>query len=96
MASAITCAALWRTRNRPSGSAPPSRFLGVTMESEQSVVRSVERSRSSPFTFAPMAALARPAPIEAATSAAVTGAVKSLTVPSGSVIRGMGSKGYRI
>ena len=94
MASAITCAVLWRIRKSASASAPPSRFFGVTMASEQSRSRTVARSLSSPFTLAPMAALARPAPIDAATSAAVTGAANSLTVPSGSVIRGMEREGY--
>ena len=60
-------------RKSASASAPPSRLLGVTIASAQSFSSVVERSRSSPSTFAPTAAFARPAPMSAATFAAVTG-----------------------
>jgi hypothetical protein len=61
----------------------------VTISSLASVVIGRVRSRSSPFSFTARAALARPGPMAAATSAPVTGLANWRWLPSGSVIVGM-------
>src|SRR5882672_4105796 len=67
-------------RSRPSGS------LSVTMASFASLGILWLTSTSLPSTFPPSAALARPGPMEAATSPTVTGFSNCRTDPSGSVM----------
>ena len=61
----------------------PSGSRSVTIARSASESMQCERSTSLPFTFAASAARASPAPIELATSAAVTGPEKDFCEPSG-------------
>src|ERR1051326_8348238 len=76
---ARTCAASWRNRSRASGS-----FL-VMMRSLASRSSGRNRSHCFPSTSATSAALARPGPIDAATSAGVTPRANVIALPSGKV-----------
>src|SRR5207249_2277744 len=82
IASAITCAAECRIRNRASGSREPSRLLAVTAANALSLSITVDRSRSSPLTLHPRASAARRGPMDLATSSPVTGPGKDLVLPS--------------
>jgi hypothetical protein len=82
-------AQLWRMRySASSDDSPVLRSMGVTSSSVQSRSITVERSHNSPSIFAPMTALARPAPMSFATSWAVTGWSNSRVLPSGRVMHG--------
>jgi hypothetical protein len=65
--------------------------LSVTISSAASCAMAKDVSTSLPLTLPAKAALARPAPMLAATWATVTGCSKVLWLPSGSVITGMGA-----
>src|SRR5690606_8625617 len=67
-----------------------SSWLRVTISTLASVSIGRARSRSSPLTFTASAALARPGPIDSATSCPVTGPSNFLTEPSGKVIATIG------
>src|SRR5580704_16107206 len=74
---AITCAVEWRRTSRPAS------LVSVTMATRSPWRSSVLRSTSRPFTVATTAALARPRPMEWASSAAVVPSVSSRCEPSG-------------
>src|SRR6185436_6127077 len=76
-ACAIRCDVEWRRMSTPSA------LFGVTISMSASDSMRWLRSTSLPFTFAASAARASPAPIELATSAAVTGPGKDFCEPSG-------------
>src|ERR1041384_744174 len=76
-ACAIRCEVEWRRMSSPSG------LFGVTIARSASDSMRCERSTSLPSTFAASAARARPAPIDCATSAAVTGPGNDFCEPSG-------------
>jgi acetyl-CoA carboxylase biotin carboxylase subunit len=67
-------------------SAADTESLAVMMDKALSVAMEKLVSTTLPSTFPASAALARPAPIDAATSATVTGPGNSRREPSGSVI----------
>src|SRR4051794_2365054 len=78
-ASARTCAVEWRNTSRPST------VFGVTSCNSVSCASGRDRSIHSPSALAASAALARPSPIDAATSPAVVPDGYSRLEPSGSV-----------
>ena len=82
-AYARRCAVEWRITSRPSAS------RSVTIARWTSPAMQWLVSTKRPSTFPASAAFARPAPIDAATSATVTGASKLRMDPSGSVMFGM-------